>query len=383
VPIGGLSIGGLVESVWPPADGFPMPPASGRRYSGERGAAVHRSTVREHAMRHGIEFARRVADRRPRRRGATLADVCVAAGVAVLALAAVLPAVAAVQTEAAYRVKCASNLRQVAKAAWVYTNQFEIRTARFPRLYYDVDAADKPAAYTGVDAAKGLDVKDPRPDGPKANDVSGALYHLLKTVDLVTPAELVCPSGDAKPLAAATVPGKSNFPGRTNLSYSYNNPYPSKAAVARGWRFALDLGPDHPLAADMNYGDTAAGGPTKVAPTSDRALTATANSANHQFAGQNVAYVDTHVEWHPTPFCGAQRPGKAYRDNVYAAEAKVDAAGKGGLVPAAPQDAHDAVLLPTYGDGPQPKDPPARRPTARTLADPPNTPPPPTERPKR
>jgi prepilin-type processing-associated H-X9-DG protein len=320
---------------------------------------------------------RRVASRPSTcRRGVTLTDVCVLTAVAVLGLAAVLPAVGTVEEEAARRVGCATNLRKIAQAAVVYAND-EIRNGgKFPRLHTSAVGTPRvPSFYSGVNVDKALDVNDPRPDGPKDNDVTGAVYHLLKTQKL-GPELFVCPSGDAKPLAAAVVPQTSNFPGRASLSYSYSNPYPSKEAVTAGWRFDNSLGPDHPLAADMSYGDSPAGGPTKVAPTSDRKLMATANSANHLFAGQNVAFCDGHVEWQTTPFCGPARPGKAYRDNIYAAEVMVDATGKGGAVVAAPQDAADAVLLPTYLDGPQPKDPPARKPTAESAAEAPIAAPP-------
>jgi hypothetical protein len=80
---------------------------------------------------------------------------------------------------------------------------------------------------------------------------------------------------------------------------------------------------------------------------------ATANSANHWFEGQQVAYADGHVEWQATPFAGEMKAGQPFRDNIYANAAGVNAAtGVGGTVHGPAVDRSDTVLLPTAFDVP-------------------------------
>jgi prepilin-type processing-associated H-X9-DG protein len=57
------------------------------------------------------------------------------------------------------------------------------------------------------------------------------------------------------------------------------------------------------------------------------------NSRNHEGRGQNVAYVDGHVEWRNTPASGVGG------DEIYA--------NKAGVAEGSPLAADDSVLLPT------------------------------------
>lgn len=290
------------------------------------------------------------------RRGAGLANVIVIVAASALLFLVVAPLIAAAAKEVDNRTKCAVNLRNIAGHAFIYANADTRAGQKFPRLKYDRQRTDKPEFYTGVDSKESFTLEgDGVPKGgPKANDVTGAFYLILKTTD-TRPDAFICP--DTKGVALkGDIAAKSNFPGRENLSYSYNNPYPSNEAVSMGWKFDVTLGPDHPFAADMNPGDTKDGGPTKVTAKSTGKELAAANSPNHGGAGQNVAYCDGHVEWQTTPFCGVKRAKLDYRDNIYAMQTKdVGADGKGGTIVGPAQDAADAVMLPTVQDGPQPK----------------------------
>jgi prepilin-type processing-associated H-X9-DG protein len=287
------------------------------------------------------------------RRGAGLADVVIIIFAGVLVLAGVAPLIAAAK-ESDKRAACGANLRLIAQHGFIYANQSTRGGQKFPRLYYNPKFADKPEVYTGADSKVSFGPDGPPPDGPKANDVSGAFYLLLKATDM-KPEHFLCPEGTAA-AAKGDFMMKSNFTSRANLSYSYNNPYPLSAAVSMGWKFDVTVGPEAPFAADMNPGDTKDGGPTKVSIKSDAKAMAAANSRNHAGAGQNVAYCDGHVEWQANPFCGRKRRNTAYGDNIYATHPKdVDADGKGGVTNGPSQDYEDSVMLPTYLDGPQPK----------------------------
>jgi prepilin-type processing-associated H-X9-DG protein len=192
----------------------------------------------------------------------------------------------------------------------------------YPRVRYDIRTLDKVAAFTNWQA------KDPfGKDGPGPNDVTAALFLLLRTQELPIEAT-ICPGdpaarpihfgrqkggpadGAADPVAAldpeaaekaeeaeeagpsrrgpdatparageVRLPGWppepagpavaesaqeiSNFPSPANLSYSYINPYPSQAAMDAGFKLNYTLAPDFAVAADINPGGD---GPVRARP---------------------------------------------------------------------------------------------------------------------
>ena len=99
----------------------------------------------------------------------------------------------------------------------------------------------KPTAYTHPQA------KNPfADDGPDVNDVTAALFLLLRTQD-ITSDVFICPSTTDRawrPAAGGSSQDASNFPSRENLSYSMNDPYPSAAVAKAGymWNHSLAAG---------------------------------------------------------------------------------------------------------------------------------------------
>src|SRR4051812_38804455 len=91
-----------------------------------------------------------VAMRKPRR-AVVVADLVAVAVVVPLLGAAVLAMASRSHGEGSSRVKCSSNLRQIAMAAIMYANA-EVRTGAFPRTYYN-PVLPIPTVYTGVNAA--------------------------------------------------------------------------------------------------------------------------------------------------------------------------------------------------------------------------------------
>jgi prepilin-type processing-associated H-X9-DG protein len=278
---------------------------------------------------------------RRRRAGVTILDVLIAVGVVALLSAAVTAGPLFRSREQANRVKCASNLRQVALAALMYSNA-EVRSGSFPRTYWNTTSDKLITDTTGYGKPNSFDraaVGD--------NNVTASFFLLLKTQD-ITGEVFICPSStdergfgkDAK----VGVQDSSNWekiPG--NLSYSYACPFPTQEAVAKGFRFNNALPADYPLAADMNPGTADL---TKVLPTSGKEAMRPANSKNHKGDGQNIAYADGHVEFQATVFAGPPLPGEAkLRDNVYTYGEVTATKGGDGIVgrPTAPTD---AVLLP-------------------------------------
>jgi prepilin-type processing-associated H-X9-DG protein len=237
------------------------------------------------------------------------------------------------------RVKCASNLRQIGQGLLLYSNDSR---GNYPRTRYDPDAADHPTVYTGVD--------NPDPFAaacPQVNDVSAALYLLLRTED-ITSAAFICPATGNRPLGygggGRTALNKSNFPSGETLSYSYADPYPSVAAAGRGYNMVQGLDPTFVVAADMNPGMPDL---IKLTIASTAAEMRAGNSGNHSGDGQNALYGDGHVEFNNNPFVGTNR------DNIYTygasgvnpnSQAPAPSGGTG--VFGSPVGPGDSVLLP-------------------------------------
>jgi general secretion pathway protein G len=247
------------------------------------------------------------------------------------------------------RIACGKILRLIGQALVRYAND---NKGNYPRTRYAPDAGTW-TAYTGWKSASPFG--EEKADGsPAVNDVTAALFLLLRTQEISADA-FACPTSSAyawdfaralekdKAKAAALSPlSRANFPSPAFLSYSYANPYPSKAAVLAGYKLNATVGAELAIAADMNPGGKAL-----------KALTATAskekmrdgNSLNHDRNGQNVLYGDGHVEFAQTPFAGANG------DNIYTVSGSDD-----GKVPSSetiigsPRWKHDSVLLPTAED---------------------------------
>jgi prepilin-type processing-associated H-X9-DG protein len=274
------------------------------------GASVHIANIS-----HGETVMRRAAF--------TLIDLL--AGLAMLVVVVLCSLAATVNLDnARTRVKCASNLRQIGQALMLYSND---NRGPYSRTKYDRNTADQPTAYTGVNGT------DPfAQDCPQRNDVSAAIYNLLRTED-VTSAVFICPATGQRSEdyggGLHTALDRCNFSSGATLSYSYANPYPNAAATKAGYKMRQGLDPTFAVAADMNPGTPAL---LQLSVTSTAAQMRAGNSSNHSGDGQNVLFGDGHVEFDNNPFVGTNR------DNIYTY-------GPSGV------DATTQAALPTGGTG--------------------------------
>jgi prepilin-type N-terminal cleavage/methylation domain-containing protein len=310
------------------------------------------------------EFTTQLANNpapRPQRprppRAFTLVELLVVVGIIAVLVSILLPSLGRAR-EQANRVKCASNLRQIALSAILYAGE---NRGQFPRTYY------KPGAGL-LNSNKGGRDNSPTdnpfsrsdPEGPVGADNVGASLYLLLRYHYLTPDIFICPSNTtAESIDPGTIDLYSNFPSpmRKYNSYSFAALFPNQKAVNDGWRFDATTKPEYPIASDINpgkggkaFGTGEIQDVTSVPYNASKHDMARANSNNHRNEGQNVAYVDAHVEWSLSPFSGPVKPGRAWRDNIFANTAGVDeATGLGGKVHAQPQEQTDVVLHP--GDG--------------------------------
>jgi prepilin-type processing-associated H-X9-DG protein len=281
----------------------------------------------------------------------TYADVVALAMLAPLVSVGCFPGLCR-SRETANRVKCASNLRQIGQAMTLYAND---NGCAYPRTVYAPAVQVTPTWGTGASSANPFG-----PGGPQPNDVSAAIFLLVRTQD-ITVELFVCPSSNAETDtfggSAGTVVSRSNFSDvRANLSYSIQNMYPDSGVIpdtddGRNW-WTSRMPAESVLAADINPGVKGDNDDvTKVRPDSPARQMRQGCSNNHDEDGQNVLFGDGHVEWEQNPFVGIGG------DNIYtrARSATTQPVPLATSRPAtqpyspfvSPTDLNDSVLLPT------------------------------------
>ncbi len=257
-----------------------------------------------------------------KKKGFTLVELLVVIAIIALLMGILMPALAKVR-QLAYRMVCGTNLSGLGKAMLIYANDYEDELPRaggkesiWVESIPQWDADDRYAAY---------DMARPKVPGGKGEvTITASLYLPVKYTE-VTPKSFVC-KGE---------PGISEF----KLS-DYENRNPNCAEFIDAWDFGPDpmqhcsysyhlpydvhalttvSDPGMAVAADSNPWQTTPAADNKDPSDPQEGLGAAhfleepewGNSQAHQGDGQNVLFMDTHVNFERRSFCAIDD------DNIY------------------------------------------------------------------
>ncbi len=286
-----------------------------------------------------------------KRQGFTLVELLVVIAIIALLMGILMPALARVR-QLAFRLTCGTNLSGLGKAMLIYANDYEDelpraggKDATWGAVTWD--APDRASAYGGNGRSEGN------------GSISSCFYLLVKYAE-VTPKSFLC-KGDTGTteftLADEDVPsadfelidawdfGKAPA---EHCSYSYHIPFGSYAlttASEPGLAVAADRNPwiKSPAAEKADFTLFL----PDILPYSGSSEQAKAgNAISHQNEGQNVLFLDGHVEFAKRPYCSLED------DNIYTIS-DAPAAGSilgiaptvGGRQGVAPTNRKDSVLV--------------------------------------
>ena len=278
------------------------------------------------------------------RKGFTLVELLVVIAIIALLMGILMPALARVR-QLAFRMTCGTNLAGIGKAMLIYANDYEDELPRAGGrgtqwgATKDWKAADRRAAF-GLAADS---------SGGQASITS--CFYLLVKYSEVTPKSFIC-KGDAG-TTEFKLSNRQDVPPNFELidawdfgppldawkhcSYSYHVPFGLYALTTSsepGFAVAADRNPwiPSPAGAPIPYTEFK---PDVTAPglatpgNSDQARKG--NAIAHQSDGQNVLFLDSHVEFAKRAYCSLED------DNIYTVSR--DTAGKGDVWGAQPPTA--------------------------------------------
>ena len=235
-----------------------------------------------------------------KKKGFTLVELLVVIAIIALLMGILMPALARVR-QIAFRMVCGTNLSGIGKAMLIYANDYndEMPRAGGPLAEWS-NRINDPLAKIPDNAYKG-----------KAT-ITSSFYLLVKYTD-VTPKSFLC-KGDAEvreyvPETGYDLVDLWDFGGSNTTqycSYSYQLPYGAKAfplTTSSDPGMAVAADPTPWASADSDFGAF------NFAGSKDEKNLG--NATTHQNEGQNVMFLDTHVNFESVSFCGLNE------DNIY------------------------------------------------------------------
>jgi prepilin-type N-terminal cleavage/methylation domain-containing protein len=300
-----------------------------------------------------------------RRKGFTLVELLVVIAIIALLMGILMPALARVR-QLAFRMTCGTNLAGIGKAMLIYANDYEDELPRAGGRTTTWGAMTPTGYYaTSRALAYGLAA-----DGSGGSAGITSCFYLLVKYAEVTPKSFIC-KGDAGTTEfklsdyAGVIPATYELinlwdfgppaDAFKHCSYSYHLPFGSYALTTSnepGFAVAADRNPWIPSPAVAQADITAkwatpfmpdvTGKGVSTAGTSDQARAG--NAIAHQSDGQNVLFLDSHVEFAKRSFCSVED------DNIYTISTFVDGGDLRGTMPVAgsscaPKNRKDSLLV--------------------------------------
>ena len=245
-----------------------------------------------------------------KKKGFTLVELLVVIAIIALLMGILMPALARVR-QIAFRMVCGTNLSGIGKAMLIYANDYDDempraggRSSSWALQIPNFAGATRYAAYGMSSDGSGGTVT-----------ITSSFYLLVKYAE-VTPKSFLCKgdSGVTEFESAGDVDLTDlwdfggNGEAASHCSYSYNQPYCNYALTTSSE-------PGMAIAADPNpWLDPDAEGLRNFANfkvTGGKEFTKLGNTITHQDEGQNVLFLDSHVDFSSVSFCGINE------DNIY------------------------------------------------------------------
>jgi len=282
------------------------------------------------------------------RKGFTLVELLVVIAIIALLMGILMPALSRVR-QIAFRLICGTNLSGIGKAMLIYSNDYD---DEFPRAggRNSVWGSNLPA--NGWMAPTRTLAFNLGANGSGGQATIASSFYLLVKYAEVTPKSFIC-KGDSG--TREFKPSDYDAGSRElidlwdfgpepikHCSYTYHMPYGLYALTTSSE-------PGMAVAADRNPWIKSPAAEAKAPalltnykPTGGKEEVNKGNAFTHQEDGQNVLFMDSHVEFEKKPFCGIND------DNIYTYHVPGDDVRRGGLpIPTAtePTDRLDSFLV--------------------------------------
>ncbi|MDI6448877.1 type II secretion system protein [Anaerobaca lacustris] len=287
-----------------------------------------------------------------KRKGFTLVELLVVIAIIALLMGILMPALARVR-QLAFRMVCGTNLAGIGKAMLIYANDYD---DELPRAGGRLSQWDGPVIWNANNRYTAYGVSQSDGSGGKAT-ITSCFFLLVKYAE-VTPKSFVCKgdTGTNEWQLAQETTVTTGFEmidawdfgatPRDNCSYSYHLPFGQYALTTSsepGLAVASERNPwlPSPAGAAGVFGDFM----PDVRPFTGTTETALkGNAASHQGEGQNVLFLDAHVEFARRAFCSLED------DNIFTRSRNATTGDPLGTMPAysttfAPMNRKDSLLV--------------------------------------